>query len=171
MPNPLIFLVAIVVIDLVLKSMKNKKEREKTRKVNIEQDKRKETVQDTRQTSRSRPIRELRRTLEEELNRDKKVREEVFQKPEQTKYTMEKLDTRDGRIKAQKKKVEEHSELERMKRRKIEIEREASRNEYKKPIKQALVAKTEEDKRGFKEDILKGIIFSEILGKPKSLRK
>lgn len=180
MPNPLLFIVAIVAIDLVLRSMRNKKKREQSRRVNIDQDKRQETVENrnkniesTRENTRSTPIRELKRTLEEEFKKQKKAEEEVLPKEKQTVTTMEKSDTRDGRIKAQRKKVEEHSELERMKRRKEELKRknQLSRKEYKEPIKQALVAKTEKDKEGFREDVLKGIIFSEILGKPKSLKK
>ena len=83
--------------------------------------------------------------------------------------TVEKRQTREDLIKSQRERVNKHSELEKMKRRKEE--RKYSRDEYKTPIKQVLVATTHEDKQEFREDILKGIIFSEILGKPKSLKK
>lgn len=164
MPNPLIFLVAIVVIDLVLKSVKNKKRVEEARRGNGDQSGNKTPV-NPKKTSSSGSIRELRRMLEEELERGKKP--EV----EKTIDTMEKRKTRDELIEDQRMKIDKHSELAKMKRRKEQIDRKASENDYLEPIKKVLTAETHEEKSEFREDLIKGIIFSEILGKPKSMRK
>lgn len=166
MPNPLIFLVAIVVIDLVLKSMRNKKKMEETRRNKMEQSGNK-TPTSPRETSRDSPIRELRRILSEEQEREKEGQYKV----EKTIDTTEKRKTRDDLIEEQRKKIDEHSELAKMQRKIKELEKEISRNGHKESIKQGLIAETHGDKNEFKEDIVKGIIFSEILGKPKSIRK
>lgn len=166
MPNPLIFLVAIVVIDLVLKSVKNKKKVEEARRTSMDQTEHKAPV-NPKKTSSGGSIRELRRMLEEELEKGKK------QDVEKTIDTIEKRKTRDDLIAEQRNKINKHSELEKMKRRKEEINksRDSFKNGNKVPIREVFVAKSHKDKNEFREDLVKGIIFSEILGKPKSMKK
>lgn len=168
MPNPLIFFIVVIVIDLVLKSIRDKRKLEEARQKKMGEVKAKNFVKPEKE---NRPIRELRKILEDELQREKE--KNLVEKPKETMETIEKRKTRKDLIREQRQKIEKNSELEKMKRRKEERERqmEVSRHEYKTPIKQSLIAKTEEDKKEFKEDVLKGIIFSEILGKPKSLKR
>lgn len=168
MPNPLIFFIVVIVIDLVLKSIKDKKKLEEARQKKMGEVKGKNFAKPEKE---NRTIRELRKILEDELQGEKE--KNPVEKPKETMETIEKRKTRKDLIREQREKIEKNSELEKMKRRKEERQRqmEVSRYEYKTPIKQSLVAKTEEDKKEFKEDVLKGIIFSEILGKPKSLKR
>lgn len=169
MPNPLIFLVAIVVIDLVLKSVKNKKKVEEARRTSMDQTEHKAPV-NPKKTSSGGSIRELRRMLEEELEKGKK---QDVEKTIDTIDTIEKRKTRDDLIAEQRNKINKHSELEKMKRRKEEINksRDSFKNGNKVPIREVFVAKSHKDKNEFREDLVKGIIFSEILGKPKSMKK
>ena len=168
MPNPLLFLVAVVVIDLILKSAKTKKNREHVKKTSMEQPKDKAPVSPTK-TSTNKSIRELRMMLEEELGQGKRIKQDV----EKTIDTTEKRKTRDDLIDDQRKKIDKHSELAKMKRKinEIESEKENFENRYSAPVKQVLTPKTHEEKNKFRQDLVKGIIFSEILGKPKSMRK
>lgn len=176
MPNPLIFFIVIIAIDLILKSKQNKKKMEKARRQSSEQVNDKNLTKSDKSFS-NKPLRELKRILENELEsekeKEKEIKRENPRKQNETIDTMEKGTTRDESIRLQKDKVNKHSELENMKRKKLEIEknRQHYMDGYNDPIKQVLVPKTEEDKMKFKEDIIKGIIFSEILGKPKSLKK
>lgn len=174
MPNPLIFFIVIIAIDLILKSKQNKKKMEKARRQSSEEVNDKNLTKSDKSFS-NKPLRELKRILENELEseKEKEIKRENSRKQNETMDTMEKGSTRDESIRLQKDKVNKHSELENMKRKKLEIEknRQHYMDGYNDPIKQVLVPETEEDKMKFKEDIIKGIIFSEILGKPKSLKK
>lgn len=174
MPNPLIFFIVIIAIDLILKSKQNKKKMEKARRQSSEEVNDKNLTKSDKSFS-NKPLRELKRILENELEseKEKEIKRENSRKQNETMDTMEKGSTRDELIRLQKDKVNKHSELENMKRKKLEIEknRQHYMDGYNDPIKQVLVPETEEDKMKFKEDIIKGIIFSEILGKPKSLKK
>lgn len=174
MPNPLIFFIVIIAIDLILKSIQNKKKMEKARRQSSEEVNDKNLTKSDKSFS-NKPLRELKRILENELEseKEKEIKRENSRKQNETIDTMEKGSTRDESIRLQKDKINKHSELENMKRKKLEIEknRQHYMDGYNDPIKQVLVSKTEEDKMKFKEDIIKGIIFSEILGKPKSLKK
>ncbi len=174
MPNPLIFFIVIIAIDLILKSIQNKKKMEKARRQSSEEVNDKNLTKSDKSFS-NKPLRELKRILENELEseKEKEIKRENSRKQNETIDTMEKGSTRDESIRLQKDKINKHSELENMKRKKLEIEknRQHYMDGYNDPIKQVLVPKTEEDKMKFKEDIIKGIIFSEILGKPKSLKK
>ena len=168
MPNPLIFLVAVVVIDLILKSAKTKRNREHVKKTSVEQARTNIPTSPTK-TSSNKSIRELRMMLEEELGQEKRKKQEV----EKTIDTTEKRKTRDDLIDDQRKKIDEHSELAKMKRKikKLESEKKNFENGYLTPVMPVLTPKTHEEKNEFRQDLVKGIIFSEILGKPKSMRK
>ncbi len=176
MPNPLLFLLVVVVIDFFLKAKKNKKKMEDARRSNMgEVDDR--YPASPKKPTRTGPMMDLRRMLEEELEKQNQAKVEDRQslnKTMEATEAAEKRMSRDISIEEQRKKVDRHSELEKMKRRKEERDRDRqiSRDGYNNPpVEQAFIATSQEDKDEFKQDILKGIIFSEILGKPKSLRK
>lgn len=198
--NPLIFFVVIIVIDLVLKSLRDKKTVERKR----QEDLRNATPQVERKKPSS-TIRELRRSMEEEFNKGKEKLED-FQ-TNNTPKEDEISTRREGRqrqarkelIENQREKINKHSDFE--KNRRLEKEKVLSKSrlserqvplsqqdpkrkvnyddlDTRKPVTikvEDTSTKSKESKQygmiNIEEDILKGIIYSEILSKPKSMQK
>jgi hypothetical protein len=208
MPSPLIFFVVIVVIDLVLKSMKDKKK--------VERERNSRTTVSTTETSTRRPqveqkrsgatLRDLRRIMEEEFekqtgnveNLDSRTQSREDSSSRKTEIPVKK--TREDLIRSQREKINKHSEFEKSKRLQKEQMLTKSRLsdsqvtlasqhpnhrkmdhvdlETRRPVT-IEVKDTSESQDGsrpqgilnIQEDILKGIIYSEILSKPKSMQK
>jgi hypothetical protein len=215
MPNILVFFVVIVVIDLILKSVKDKKK--------VERERNRNTTVSTNETSTRRPqveqkrsgttLRDLRRIMEEEFqkqtgnveNSDTRTRsreDDTSRRGDDTpkKREITAKQARQELIKSQKEKINKHSEFEKSKR----LQKEqmltkarlsdsqvtlASQHpnhrkmdhvvlETRRPVT-IEVKDTSESQDGsrphgilnIQEDILKGIIYSEILSKPKSMQK
>lgn len=202
MSGPLLFIIAIAVADIFLKSVRDKKNVQKRREREMP------NTQNQTQTKKSKTgntIRELRQSLEEEFDKQigkiedkdaKSVPKEVIkpQTPQERAREAERV-----RMEKHKEKINKHSELEKSSRLKRDVMLTKARlsekqvnlsskdpngrvDDYdlstRKPISIELedsLKKGKDDRRygmiNIKDDILKGIIYSEILSKPKSLEK
>ncbi len=212
MSGPILFFLAVVVIDLVLKSVRGKK--------NIEKERERRTTPSTANSTSSKPqvdqkrsggsLRELKKMLEEEFQNQTGEGKGLERKPETLSQPAEKdllknqdisrKQTREDLIKNQKEKVDKHSELE--KNRRLQKDQMLTRARLsdsqvtlasqhingrkiddfdfstKKPLtieleeKEKMKARSKSRKKlNIKKDIVKGIVYSEILGKPKSMQK
>lgn len=210
MSSPIIFFVIIMIIDLILKSNKNKnKYKEDTsRKIDPSGSNARPEEKDRRA---GRTLRDLREMMEEEfqkLDEDKKelsTKQVRYDKLETTNLdTPEKREdrakqTRDLAIEKQRAKVNEHSELEKSRRLTKERMFASSRlsdsqvplsgqdpkrrmDDYdlgeRKRLSIEVEAKAASDRSAgvkkffnMEEDLLKAVVYSEILGKPKSRKK
>ncbi|MCQ4923772.1 hypothetical protein NE686_11785 [Tissierella carlieri] len=155
MPGPLLFFIFIVVIDLILKSAKDKKK--------IEEAKNRRTQELNKQPAPSRPMADLRKILEEEVEKERQ-REIVRRqgKTNQRQNTLIKEKRPDMNANDKKTDINEIS---------WEIRENEKRNsENKNPEIVSSQNKIENNERNLRKDILRGIIFSEILSEPKSLQ-
>lgn len=146
MSSPLLFFIFIVVIDLVLKSAKDKKK--------IEQSKENRTQEMQTQPKKAKPIQDLKRVLAQELEKEKQ--NEIARR--QGKSNSNKIT--ETTIKAVK--VERGSE-------RSPWDDDISKkniSEITKPV----VNEVEIKESNLKRDILMGVIFSEILSEPKSIQ-
>lgn len=211
MSGPLLFIIVIAVVDLFLKSLRDKKKVEKRREredpynqsTQRQAPNSQREVQTQKRESRAgSTIRELRRSLEGEFDKQigkvedkssKKISRKtndpnITQTPQERSREAERI-----RIEKQKSKVDKHSELERSSRLQkarlsdsqvtLGSKDPKRRVDYadlstRKPISIELEEVLKEGKRSrsrgmlnIREDILKGVIYSEILSKPKSLEK
>lgn len=150
MPSPLLFFIFIIVVDLLLKSARDKKKIEESKKRKIPEQGRQ--PQQQKQPRKSGPFADLRKILEEEIQKErqreferKNIQGEVLVEPEPKVERRPKVDYDLG-----------------IKPRSVE----------EKPIQEEKVesAETKTISKGFKEDIIKGIIFSEILSEPKGVK-
>ena len=209
MSGPLLFIIVIAVVDLFLKSARDKKKAEKKREremPNTQNTKRQ--AQGEMQTKKSKTgntLRELRRSLEEEFDKQigkvedkgsKSVSKEVrkTQTPQERAREAERV-----RIEKQREKVDKHSELERSSRlqrdrmltksrlsdsqvnlaskdpnRKVDDYDLSTRKPISIELEDSSKQKKDDRRRGIldiREDILKGVIYSEILSQPKSRQR
>lgn len=208
MSGPLLFIIVIAVVDLFLKSARDKKKAEKKREremPNTQNTKRQDQGEmQTKKSQTGNTLRELRRSLEEEFDKQigkvedkgsKNVSKEVrkTQTPQERAREAERV-----RIEKQREKVDKHSELEKSSRLQRDRMLTKSRlsdsqvnlaskdpnrkvDDYdlstRKPISIELEDSSKQkkdDRRGIldiREDILKGVIYSEILSQPKSRQR
>lgn len=150
MGNPLLFFIFIIVIDIVLKSLKGKK------KIDKAKERRQRDL--NKQASKPRPITDLRKILEEEI---KKERERSRQReiPREKIETQPKAPTEINWDTGTSMPRTADPVYTKKEDRKVNIEERKEKNET-----------TERQKINPREEIIKGIIFSEILSKPKSLQ-
>ncbi len=148
MRNPLFFFVVIFVIDLVLKSAKNKKKVEQAR---------------SRRTAEIKPLppkgKSIMQTIRDEI--EKEVQKEAQKQPskrmlKQPIYTDEQLISHKG-------------SMEMMKESEIKKRTQWSEDIFKKPVMEESKIQVKRE-NPLKKDILRGIIFSEIISEPKSLK-
>lgn len=215
MSGPILFFLAVVVIDLVLKSVRGKKrvEEERKRRSSAPTDRptRKPQVDEKRSGG---SLRELKKMLEEEFQNQtgdvKDPESKMDRRFDSTGQPVEKevlksqdisrKQTREDLIRRQKDKVEEHSELEKSRRLKKDQMLTRARlsdsqvtlasqhingrkiDDFdlstKKPLTIELEEKEKREARAksksklkIKKDIVKAIVYSEIIGKPKSMQK
>ncbi len=140
MPSPILFFIFMIVIDLILKSSKDKKK--------IEQERQKKVKELEKQPSIFRPMEDLKRILEEEIQKDKQ-REALKKQP------------KENRSKVSKPVVKETKErtIEKYPREDVNLEIKTSKDTYE-----------VEEEHDIKRDLLMGIVFSEILSEPKSIQ-
>lgn len=140
MRSPILFFIFMIVIDLILKSSKDKKK--------IEQERQKRVKELQKQPSTTRSMGDLKRILEEEIQIEKQ-REASKKQPKQ------------NRSKVSKPVVKETKEstIEHFPREDMNLEIKTSKNSNK-----------VEEKHDLKRDLLMGIVFSEILSEPKSIQ-
>lgn len=146
MPSPLLFFIFIIVIDLVLKSAKDKKK--------IEQSRQKRTQEMQKQPQRPKPMQDLKKVLEQELEKERQ--REISRRQE--KFNSNKTTT--SGVKG------------------VVVGRGTERSPWDGDISNKNVAEiikpmaieVESKKSDLEKDILRGIIFSEILSEPKSIQ-
>lgn len=157
MPGPILFFIIIIAIDLILKSAKDKK--------NIDEARRRRTQELNKQPTTPTPSRsmaDLRKILEEEIQKERQ-REMARKQRHTTKQSTLFNEKRPNQDKVNKKAD--------IKERTIEVRKDEenlleNRNVYNTPVKNEVKNK----EVNLREDILRGIIFSEILSEPKSLQ-
>ena len=161
MPGPLLFFIFIIVADLILKSFKDKKKIEQTkekRQQELQSDvKRKPNYTEVK----SNPSRNIMSTLREEIEKERQKeiarrqgRPEVEEIPE-SKIEDKKIST----------KIYDDKEYWDKKREQDYIRE----NNIHQPM-DIKATDVEINKNGIKDNIIKGIIFSEILSEPKSIK-
>lgn len=146
MPSPLLFFIFIIIIDLVLKTAKDKKK--------IEKAKQQRSQEMQRQPEKPKPMQDLKKILEQELEKERQKEIERRQgkmNPSQT-------------TKPKEKEVMVEKSFERSS---WDINRdEKNIPENIKPV----TIQAENKENDLRKDILRGIIFSEILSEPKSIQ-
>ena len=150
MPGPILFFILIIAIDLILKSVKDKQK--------IEEAKSRKVVEVNKEPKQSRTLGELKTILDEELQRQRGL----VRRQDQT---------------MKNKKVDvitktKNNSTERGLKTKRTFEERNNRNVS--PVSKSmelLNPKSVEDKKEeLKKDVLRGVIFSEILAPPKSIQ-
>ncbi|MFA5575751.1 MAG: hypothetical protein WCZ27_06015 [Tissierellaceae bacterium] len=143
MPSPLLFFIFIIVVDLLLKSARDKKK--------IEESKGKREVQQSKPEKKPGPFADLRRILEEEIQKE---RQRELEKKAVYKVEVEPL------------RVDKRPE--------VNFE---SRVQTKKLVESPVYEKDSSPKgksqlanMDFRDSIVRGIIFSEILSEPKGVK-
>ncbi|MDR7857117.1 hypothetical protein [Tissierella sp.] len=151
MPNPLLFFIFVIVIDLVLKSVKDKKK--------IEQSRQNRTEEIQKQPTKQRPLADLRKLLEEEVMKEKQ--REIARRQGTP------IESQASKSKAQVvKKKEEHKDVN-IQTQSWDIKTEEKKfNETPNPS----ASQVDNSIKNLKQDVLRGIIFSEILSEPKSIQ-
>jgi len=142
MPGPLLFFIIIILVDTILKSVKDKQKIQK------------------KQSTVSRPLADLKKILVEEIEKEKQreITKRQENSVERRKYS------------SNEKKSKNINEETKEKDLAWEIIKE------EKPIKQnknmdiPVKNEKENQERDLRKDVLRGIIFSEILSEPKSLQ-
>jgi len=144
MPSPLLFFIFIIVIDLVLKTSKDKKKAEQSR----------QKTTPVMQNQPLKPIKDLKRVLERELEKE---RQRENEKPQDKINISQATNSKAKEVMAD-----------------IRAERNPwDNNKDKKNTSEIIkptITEVKNKKDDFKKDILRGIIFSEILSEPKSIQ-
>ncbi|MCK9443125.1 MAG: hypothetical protein M0Q14_01125 [Tissierellaceae bacterium] len=149
MPSPILFFIFIIVVDLLLKSARDKKKIEESKRKKIPQEERQ--PQQQKQQRKPGPFADLRRILEEEIQKER-------QKELEQRNTYRKD--------IQTPKVDKRPEIN------YDVQALAKETE-KKRIYEKDEFPTKKDQIGhmdFRDSIVKGIIFSEILSEPKGVK-
>lgn len=157
MPGPILFFIFIIVIDLILKSAKDKKK--------IDEARRRRTQEFNKQPAtptHSRPMADLRKILEEEVQKERQ--REMARNQRHTTKQSTLFNEKGPNLDKANKRAD-------IKERTIEVRRDEeslfeNRNMNNTPVKNE--AKNKEV--NLREDILRGIIFSEVVSEPKSLQ-
>lgn len=151
MPSPILFFIFIIAIDLILKSSKDKK------KVDAERQKRVKELQN--QPSTRRPIQDLRKILDEELERERQ--REASRRQAKSKQPQI---SKSG-VRRQKENIVEKNKINED----INWGIKPSMNKVQEEPKLA-TNQIKGEGANLKRDILMGIVFSEILSEPKSIQ-
>ena len=156
MSGPLLFFIFIIVIDLILKSVKNKKNIEENRSKKEMSPEYKPGTNEQKPTQNPGSIRGIMETLREEVEKE---RQKEIERRQGQKNNVEEIKiTNEEEIRVQK-----------------TFEKEESWNSQRKSIETSKLSKEQDSQKNNKninirEDVLKGIIFSEILSEPKSIK-
>ncbi len=150
MPGPLLFVIFLFVVDILIKSSRDKKKIEQA-KVKKAQDL--YDIQNKRpnkQVSVEKPktLQDLRKNLEEEIRKERQ----------------REIDRRKKLEEARRAQANKTPIIEKPKIREVDIPQKKQDS----PLEEVA---TNPKLEGLKEDLLRGIIFSEILAEPKALRK
>ncbi|WP_313756361.1 hypothetical protein [Tissierella sp.] len=144
MPGPLLFFIIIILVDTILKSVKDKQRIQK------------------KQPTVSRPMVDLKKILVEEIEKEKQ--REITKK--QGNSAQRKNHSFEGK-KANKNTINEEINKKDLS---WEIIKEENVVQETKKIDVPVQIKKENQERDLRKDVLRGIVFSEILSEPKSLK-
>lgn len=149
MRSPLFFFIIVFVIDLVLKSAKNKKK--------VEQARRKRTAEIKPVEPKGRSIMQtIREEIEKEAQKEsgkRMLKQPVYKEEQQINHKNSSEMMKDAEIKKRTQWSEDIFQRPATESRKIEVERENSLR-----------------KDSLQKDLIRGIIFSEIISEPKSIK-
>lgn len=150
MRSPLLFFIVIFVLDMVLKNAKNKKK--------VEQARSKRTAEIKPAQTKNKSIMQ---TIKEEM--EKELQKQTGKPVQKNKSMLEqKIYTEEGFI--------NHSSSKELKEREIKSRTKWDEDIFSKPVVETS-EKTKATRRStMKNDIIKGIIFSEIISEPKSIQ-
>ncbi len=152
MPSPLLFFIFIIVIDLILKSVKDKKKIEQSR------ENRNQEIQ--KQPEKQRPLGDLRKLLEEEVMKEK---QKEIARRQGTTLESQRSKSKVVEVKPRKEEPENFTK----EKQSWDLVREEKKV---KEIPNVSLSQTDNNRKDLKKDILRGIIFSEILSEPKSIQ-
>lgn len=156
MSNPLLFFIIVIVIDLVLKSARDKKKIEKSKEERERELQNKPDLNKQEQMEKPESVRGLMSTLREQIEKERlrelERRQEKTVPKEVIKTNVEREMT---------KKTYEDKEY-------WEVKRKEEKHRKEKEI--STRSKVEKREGSMKEDLIRGIIFSEILSEPKSIK-
>lgn len=156
MSNPVLFFILIIVIDLILKSVKDKKKIEKDRQQRKESPNNRTELSREKPIQKSQPIRDIMSTLREEIENEK--HKELIKRQENTKQNQYTNLLGDEQTLAKKKyEADEYWNNKRKIEEDIKLQEKSDLEKNK-------------TKRDIKDDLVSGIIFSEILSEPKSIK-
>ena len=157
MSSPLLFFIFIIVVDLILKSLRDKKKIEKTKQKRQQELKtdsvRKHSYEDSQRSS----SRSVMSTLREEIEKER----------------LKEIAKRQGRVENIKPKVEQKPVIKDYKEKEYWDKKREQDTFSEKDIHTHIETKgvdVEINKKDIKDDIIRGIIFSEILSPPKSIQ-
>lgn len=159
MSSPLLFFIFIIVIDLVLKSSKDKKKIEEAKQ------KREQELQGRPDLNKQKPIqkpesiRGMMSTLREEIEKERQ--KEIERRQVKTRQTQE---VRVNRVNMEEKKITQKTYEDN------EYWEKKRKEDYNKKKEMVVESRIEINERNMREDIIRGIIFSEILSEPKSIQ-
>lgn len=158
--NPIFFFVIIIVIDLILKSSKNKKK--------VEQARRQRTGEMNR-TAPSPKSKSIMQTIREEMEKEaQKASDKVVRNQPPKRMVQQKVYTEDQFISHDN--SAELKETEIKNRSRWNHEDVFSKPKVKEVVIEEKTQAANGRKNALKSDIIKGIIFSEIISEPKSLK-
>lgn len=156
MSNPVLFFILIIVIDLILKSVKDKKKIEKDRQQRKESPNNRTELSREKPIQKSQPIRDIMSTLREEIENEK--HKELIKRQENTKQNQYTNLLGDEQTLAKKKyEADEYWNNKRKIEEDIKLQEKSDLEKNK-------------TKRDIKDVLVSGIIFSEILSEPKSIK-
>ncbi|WMM23502.1 hypothetical protein RBU61_11110 [Tissierella sp. MB52-C2] len=158
MSGPILFFIFIIVTDLILKSVKDKQK--------IEESKKKRMPEMNRQPQQSRTLGDLKKILDEELQRERqrgfsKRQDKTIEKKNIRVSTREKAGNIDRGLKRDRYSEESNS---------MNISEDLGTLETPRSMESLNSTNIDDKKEELREDILRGIIFSEILSPPKSIQ-
>lgn len=157
MSSPLLFFIFIIVVDLILKSLRDKKKIEKTkqkRQQELRTDSVRKSSYEDSQTSSSRNIMS---TLREEIEKERL--KEIARRQERVENIKPKVE--------QKPVIKNYKEKEYWDKKK---EQDVLREKNIHTPTETKPVEVDINKKRIKEDMVRGIIFSEILSEPKSIQ-
>ena len=156
MSNPVLFFILIIVIDLILKSVKDKKKIENDRQQRKESPNNRTELSREKPIQKSQPIRDIMSTLREEIENEK--HKELIKRQENTKQNQYTNLLGDEQTLAKKKyEADEYWNNKRKIEEDIKLQEKSDLEKNK-------------TKRDIKDVLVSGIIFSEILSEPKSIK-
>lgn len=158
MPGPLLFFIFIIVIDLILKSAKDKQK--------IQEAKRRRTQELNKQSNTPttpRPMADLRKILSEEIEKERQ-RELARRQSRTVQKQSNVLNEKKPNVSNVNKKIDTNEISWEI------VKDEKNIKDSTKPDVTPVQSKVDNKEKTLREDILRGIIFSEILSEPKSLQ-